>query len=259
MGTKYTGWLPTAGAPTRPAWLMNTNGRALGRQTAGVIDNLDDRLLQGMLARFPTKGSLDATGNFGPPPSDALDEQAADRRLRRGPGPETDVSLAARVQGAWDMWALAGSHYAVLRQLQLAGYSTMKILQDNGRYAYLSGGAGDLTDLAFGTLMTCADRDGVTPGWTFDTRQGEYFSQFAILFTTDAANLSSAAGQTILNGIVEDWGPGDARYVGAFVILAGIVWGWPVATVWGGGGLTWGSNSIRFIPGDGSPATVIGP
>lgn len=257
MAGKYTGWLPTAGAPTRTSWLMNTNGRALGRQTAGVIDNLDDRLLQGMLARFPTKGSLDATGAFGPPPTDAIDEQAADRKLRRGPA-ESNASLGARVQNAWDMWPLAGGHYAILRQLQIAGYATMNVVQDNGRYAHLVGGAGDLTDLAFGTLMTCADRDGVTPGWMFDTRRGEYFSQFGILFTTDAANLQTAAGQTILNSIVEDWGPGDAIYVGAWVVLTGRLLGWPTTRTLGSGG-TLGGASHRFIPGDGSPASVIGP
>lgn len=253
---KYSNWLPTAGAPTRPAWLMNTNGRALGKQTAGVLDDLDNRLLQGMLARFPIKGSV-AAGVYGPPPSDALDEQATDRKLRRGPA-ESDTSVGLRIKSAWDDWELAGAHYAVLRQLQIAGYSTMKIVQDNGRYVFLSGSAGDLTDLAFGTLMTCADRTGVTPGWTFDTRQGSYFSQFGILFTTDAANLSDVGGQAILNSIVADWGPGDATYVGAWVILAYRLLGWPTTRTLGSGG-TLGTASHRFIPGDGTPATVVGP
>lgn len=253
---KYSGWLPTAGAPTRPAWLMNTNGQALGKQTAGVLDDLDNRLLQGMLARFPTKGSLQADGTFGPPPSDALDEQAADRNLRRGPA-EADATLAVRVQSAWDMWPYAGSHYAILRQLQIAGYSAMEVVQDNGRYAYLSGTAGDLTDLTFGPLMTCVDRSGI-PGWTFDARAGAYFSQFGLLFTADATNLQTAGGQAILNSIIDAWGPGDAVYIGAWVILTGRLLGWPTTRTLGSGG-TLGGASHRFIPGDGTPATVIGP
>ena len=236
---------------------MGKNGRALGQQTSGVIDNLDNMLNQGLLARFPTKGSLNADGTFGPPPSDAIDEQLADRKLRRGPA-ESDASAGARVKNAWNDWPLAGGHYAVLRQLAIAGYASMYIVQDNGRYAYLSGSVGDITDLAFGTLMTCADRPGVTPGWMFDSRQGAYFSQYGLLFTADATNLQTTGGQSILNSIVGDWGPGDAIFRGTWVILAYRLLGWPTTRTLGSGG-TLGTASHRFIPPDGSPATVIGP
>jgi len=251
----YADYMPTIG----PSILRRTNGAALSRTTGAALDDQRNRLLQGVLARFPLKGNVDANGAYGPPPPDALDQQLADRNLRRGPG-ESDASAGARVQNAWDDYVFAGSHWGVLRQLQIAGYAAMNSLQDNGRYAHLTGSTGVIaTDLAFGTLMTCADRAGVPPGWTSDDRRGAYWSQWGLLFTADATDLQTVGGQAILNSIVADWGPGTAKYLGAWVILAGVVWGWPTTMQWGDGGLNWGGNSVRFIPPDGSPAIVTGP
>lgn len=251
----YATWLQTVG----PAILRRTNGAALSQQTGAALDDQANRLLQGILARFPTKGNVDVTGTYGPPPSDALDQQLTDHGLRRGPG-ESDASAGTRVQNAWNDYVFAGSCWGVLRQLQIAGYANMYTVQDNGRYAHLTGSTGVIaTDLAFGTLMTCIERPGNTPGWMFDARAGAYWSQWGLLFTADATDLQTVSGQAILNSIVADWGPGNANYLGAWVILAGDVWGWPTTLTWGQASLNWGGNSIRFIPPDGSPATVIGP
>jgi hypothetical protein len=61
---KYADWLSSAGAPTRPGWLLGPNGRALARQSGGALDTLNDLLLQGLLARFPTKGKIYFSGRF---------------------------------------------------------------------------------------------------------------------------------------------------------------------------------------------------
>jgi hypothetical protein len=250
----YATYMPTIG----PSILRRTNGAALGATTGAALDDQRNRLLQGVLARFPLKGNVDSTGAYGPPPSDAIDQQLSDRGLRRGPA-ESDASAGARVQSAWDDYVFAGSHWGVLRQLQIAGYANMNTVQDNGRYAYLTGSSGNIaTDLAFGTLMTCADRTGVTPGWMFDARRGAYWSQWGLLFTADATDLQTVGGQAILNSIVASWGPGTANYVGAWVILAYRVLGWPTTRTLGSGG-TLGTASHRFIPPDGSPAFVVGP
>jgi hypothetical protein len=251
----YADYMPTIG----PSILRRTNGAALSRTTGAALDDQRNRLLQGVLARFPLKGNVDANGAYGPPPSDALDQQLSDRGLRRGPA-ETDASAGARVQSAWDDYVFAAAHWGVLRQLQIAGYATMNAVQDNGRYSHLTGSSGNIaTDLAFGTLGDCEDRTGEVAGWMFDTRAGAYWSQWGLVFTTDAANLQTVGGQAILNSIVAAWGPGTAIYRGAWVMVTGAsLLGFPTGRTLGSGHIL-GGYSHRFIPPDGSAASVIGP
>lgn len=236
----YEKWLPGQG----PEWLLGVNGQALKAALGSELDYQEWRLLQGLLAPFPTKGSVDGAGAYGLPSDDALDQIGVDRKLRRGPA-ESSSAYAARLLDAWTAWTFAGSHYGVLRNLQIAGYADMKVVQQNGRYAYLSGTAGTLADLTFGTLMPCTTRAG-RPGWSFDWHD-DFYSQFGLLFTTDHANLSTASGQAILSEIVREWKPAKALYVGAVVITAGVVWGWPTTMKWGDAGLTWGGNTTRVI------------
>jgi hypothetical protein len=238
---RYQKWLPQQGAE----WLSGLRGQALKRALGAELDYQTGRLLQGLLARFPTKGNVDANGLYGLPPTDALDQQGLDRRLRRGPG-ESDADYSARLYAAWEAWQFAGSHYGVLRALANAGYAAMKIIQQNGRYAYLSGTAGDITDLAFGTLMPCANRPAFAPGATFSART-DFYSEFVVLFTTDAANLSDSSGQAILVEIVKEWKPAKAHFVAAVVLLTGSLWGWPTTRKWGDAGLKWGSGTTRII------------
>lgn len=238
------------------AWLRGPQGQALSRAMATEIELQNNLLRQGLLARFPAKGNTDTvTKQYGLPPSDALDQIGADRLLPRGPG-ESDATYSARLLAAWAAWEFAGSHYGVLRALNLAGYANMVIVQDNGRYSQLTGSAGDITDLTFGTLMTCVNRGG-KPGWTFDTRV-DFYSRFAIVFTADASNLSTDAGQKTLVSIVNNWKPAKAQFVAAYVILSGRLFGWPIGRTLGADP-NLGGNSVRVIAGDGSGPTVIGP
>ncbi len=256
----YANWLPTQGVPDTPndgGWLRGTQGQALSRALGTEADLQQFLLLQGLLARFPTKGNADSDGKYGLAPADALDQTGADRLLRRGPA-ESDAAYAPRLQAAWDAWEFAGSHWGVLRALQLAGYADMLIVQDNGRYCYLTGSTGDIaTDLAFGTLMTCLNRPGDANGWMFDGRV-DFYSRFAIVFTADAANLADPSGQKILVDIVNQWKPSKDQFVAAYVILAGQLMGWPTGRTLGTEP-NLGGNSVRVIPGDGSAPVVIGP
>lgn len=255
----FADWLAQQTVPdcaSDGAWLRGPQGQALSRAMGTEIELQNDLLRQGLLARFPAKGSVDpVTKQYGLPPSDALNQIGSDRLLPRGTG-ESDAAYSARLAAAWAAWEFAGSHYGVLRALQLAGYANMVIVQDNGRYSHLTGSAGDLTDLAFGTLMTCVNRGG-KPGWTFDTRI-DFYSRFAIVFTADASNLSSASGQAILVDIVSNWKPAKVQFVAAYVILTGRLLGWPVGRTLGTDP-NLGGNSVRVIAGDGSGAEVIGP
>lgn len=251
----YAKWLPAQAPPP----LAGPNGSALLRRLGEMFDEQRDRLIQGVLARFPAQGSVDPNGIYGPPPSDAQDAMGEDRGLPRATtesadnGGAHDLAYGVRLQAAWDTWDYAGSHYGLLRALQIAGYTAMVIVQDNGRYAQLTGGAGTVADLSLGTLMTCVDRPGATAGWMFDALKGVFYSQFGIVFTADAANLQSIAGQKILVDIVNEWKPAKANFVAAWVIIAGgSVLGWPTGRTLGTG--TLGGDWTRVIPGDGSPA-----
>lgn len=256
---KYRSWLKTQG----PSWLRARNGQALSGEIGGEVDVQQDRLTQGLLARFPLKGSVGVDGRYGLAPADALDQQGEDREMRRGPA-ETDASYGARLWDAWSFKVHQGSHWGILRSLQIAGYADMVIVQDNGRWAKLVGSTGVIgTDLSMGSLMTCADRAGTPPGWMFDAREGEFYAQFGLVFTLDHANLQSASGQAILTDIVNAWKASNKVYRGAAVQLPPVsgtrrTLGWPTGrTLVTEPNL--GGFSVRIIPGDGTAPYVIGP
>lgn len=254
----YRHWLPAQA----PAWLQDDVGTAEAGETGGMLDDQRDRVLQGILARFPTKGALDTTTDpdnptLALPPGDAQDNIGADRMLPRAPA-ESDAAYGARLKGAWDTWPYAGSHWGVLQALRLAGYADMVIVQDNGRYSQLTASSGTPSDVTFGSLMTMVTRGG-HPGWMFDTRT-DYYSRFALVFTADAANLQSDAGRSALNERVNAWKPSKAAFVGTYVILSGRLFGWPVGRTFGTEP-NLGGNSVRVIAPFGDPpaVTVNGP
>lgn len=233
-----------------PGWLQGPNGAVWEGELGGAKDDMLDRARLGVLARMPGKVVREQGTQPVEAPTDALDRTAADRMMPRGSG-ELDPALAARLEAAWDAtWPYAGSPYGLLTALTTLGYSSPNIVQDNGRYWYLSGG-----NVAYGNLMTMATRG--RPGWMFDFRD-DLWNRFALLFPSDASDLSSADGQRILNATAEIWRPGNCTFVGTFVILAGRVWGWPTTQTWGDGD-NWGGSSVRFIPPDGSAPVVTGP
>jgi hypothetical protein len=214
-----------------------------------MLDAERDKALQGTLARFPLKGSVDANGVYGSPPSEALDAMGFDRGLPRSAG-ESDATYATRLGIAWDTWTYAGSHYGVLRALQVGGFVTPGaiIVQDNGRWSKLTGSAGTVADITYGDLALCATRGGL-PGWTFDF-QLDYFSRFALVYTSLPAALGTPAGITVHNKIVNQWRPGKADFIGTYVCGTGRIWGFAAAPTtlptWGTG--NWGGTYTFIAP-----------
>jgi hypothetical protein len=244
----YRGW----GFLKGPPWNQGTNFGKYAQELAGVKDDFLSRARLGVLARFPkaTTREVPALDPVGDPtpiaPTDALEEIGADRLRRRAPG-QSDAAYATRVHQAWDDYAFLGSPFGLLTELAALGWGTANIVQDNGRYWFLTAGV-----LTAGTLMTMVTRG--RPGWQFDTRD-DLWSRFALLFTADAANLSGAENWAILNSTVHQWRPGMSTFMGTYVIVAGNAWGWPTAKVWGSH--NWGSSTVRFIPPDGNPAVNV--
>jgi len=273
MAGSFNSWLPRQ----VPGPWKRQNGQALWRAAGKFLDVQEELLRQAILVGFPTKGGLDninfpTNPQFAIAPSDALDAIGFDRGLPRAAaespadnGGAKDQAYAARLLGAWQAWKYGGSHYGLLRALQLAGYADMVIAQVNGRWSMLTGGSGTIADLTLGTLMTCADRPTVPPGFTLRPDSGTFWSQFAIVFTADASNLQAGAGgalspgQLALTQIVKGWKPSEMVYFGAAVMLVGNLLGWPTGRTLGTEPVL-GGNSVRIIPGDGiTPSFVEGP
>jgi hypothetical protein len=238
---------------TAPPWLQGPNGGAWQAELGGAKDEVLDRARLGVLARMPGKIAREQTAANVEAPPDALDHIGADRGTPRAPA-EADPTYATRLLAVWATNQYLGGPYGVLKALDDYGYTGVNLIYDNGRYWYLSGGV-----LTTGTLMAMITRG--RAGWMFDADPllGAMWSRFGLLFTADAANLSGAAGQAILNSIVERWRSAASTYMGAWVLLAGGLWGWPTTETWGAMGATWGGASVRFIPPGGGPAIVTGP
>lgn len=240
--------------------------RAQWAATGKLLDAQEDLLRQSILAGFPTKGALDNVTDPAhpvqvPPADDSLAAIGADRGLPRGPA-ETSVNYAGRLLVAWEAWRYGAAHYGLLRALAIAGYQDFIVVQQNGRYSMLTGGAGTIADMTQGVEMNCFPRSN-HPGWLFDTRD-DFWSIFGIVFTADHANLqpngdgSVSPGQDLLTVMAKQWKQSLDVYQGAFVVLAGRLFGWPTGRTLGTEP-NLGGNSVRVIPGDGSPSEVLGP
>jgi len=260
-------WLPKQAPPP----LAGPNGSVFFQREGEMFDEQRDRLLQGVLARFPTQGSVDANGVYGTPPSDALDAMGQDRGLPRGPAEviaggdsagtiaAKDLAYATRLQAAWTTWDYAGAHYGILRALEIAGFVSPHgiIVQDNGRWSQITGSAGNIADWTFGALQTCINRGGI-PGWTFDN-QTDFYARFALIYTSMPSLLNTAAGQTLHNQLINAWRPANKIFFGTYVIASDGIWGFGASPPalgtwgtgnWGGSTYTWtnGSDSLPYIP-----------
>jgi len=228
---KYADYQPLSS----PGWLQRKNGAAYQGALGTELDVAVDRIRQAVLASFP-----DAPGGVLATPADALDHIGADRLLPRIAG-EAHAAYAERLRTAWDAWLLAGTYTGLLRALARAGFPTgatgMNIIQRTKRYAYLSG------DGLTGTPVLLTHN-----GFDFDGTPRTVWNQFVVLFASDVSGLTVGSQLALaLNNVVRLWKPAKARYMGAVVIVSGVVWGWPIGTQWGAAG-NWGDGVSRFIP-----------
>jgi len=178
-------------------------------------------------------------------PPDALPYIGQERMLPQGVG-ESVADYRARLKGAWDRadgWSFAGSHGSLLQALARAGFPTgdpngAHVVQRIQLYSWIAAGV-----VTFGAH----------PIWTFDSSPPNVWNRFGIVFGSDPAvpvGVSLADGDpsaALLNGLVAQWKPAKALFMGTWVVISGSIWGWPPATaLWGAVGRTWGGSS-RFV------------
>ncbi len=59
----------------------------------------------------------------------------------------------------------------------------------------------------------------------------------------------SQSMRNLINKIVKTWKPAKAKYMGGFMHVTGVLWGWPIGTTWGQAGLRWGeSMGVALAP-----------
>lgn len=239
----YETYLPSIQPPPlKGPWAKKFFG-AVGKQMDTVAQRYRDATFA-RLAAYATGEQLDLIGQ--------------ERKLPRGPA-ESDGDCSARLIAAWDTWAGdnvpltgkgggAGSHLGMLLAIKAAGILTgstgATIVQQNGRYSQLDGSG----NLVLGTLMDCVNRvdlqgtPNARPGWMFEARDN-FYSEFGIVFPVD-----TPVPPAVLNAAVEQWRPSKALYIGAWIIQAGRLLGWPAGARTLGTEPNLGGNTIVYIP-----------
>lgn len=238
--TSITEWLQNLPI----VWLTgNANGAADAAAQGSVYDGQVDLIKQAVEARFP-----DTT------PADGMPYVGDNFGLIQGIS-ENDAEFRIRCRTAWDQWALSGTWVELLYQLYFTcgiGGSNTYIVQQNGLAYSLSGtptaGQSPILLLSISLLdlnYSVGDFSGV-PWWTFDNND-DLCARFAVVMLTSDLPTPTASSESILNVIVNRWKPAKAKYMGLFALTTGLLWGYPIGSQWGGGGLTWGGTST-FLP-----------
>lgn len=201
-----------------PPWLRRNVGAKLLGAFGARIDDLVDRMVDGVKLRFP-----------GHDPT-AIDPSALvllgrERRILRGPN-EPDATYAARLQTWWDAHRTRGGPYALMTQLYHFWRATLTpqidLVYHSGQ-RYVLSAAGAIT------------RDAIT--WNADGTA--FWSQFWLFFDLPATldfPLVDDTGQPIVddlgNQIIATISTGDADGVSAFVDeLAAVPREWSAAHV----------------------------
>lgn len=198
-----------------------------------------ERARQGLFTNMPGSG-----------PVDALDIIGQERKLPRacdidGAPLEADAPFGERLRTSWDSdegWTPAGAHAPMLRALDRGGFPMgdpdgAHVMQAYKRWSWLTASGGTPV------YSTHARR------WKFGGVPAWNPNAFSIIFGADVPELTfgSPAAER-LNGIVDEWRPRKARFMGTWIIISGLAWGWPPGVhTWGEVGLVWG-GVVRVIP-----------
>ena len=211
--TTYREWQPTVA----PAWIDAQWSEAFGLAKDSVAD----------IATQAVKSRLIATC-----PTDAIVPIGNDRGLERVPG-ETTASYRARLVGAWEAYAWAGTAKGILDQLAIAGYSNVRILENES----IGGSDADpskwwrfivriLQPHPFGDGSTIPRYgDGTTYGG------GRTYGGIPI------------AARDLIRRIIRKWKPAHARCLRVEVVLSGRLYGDGLTY---GAGTTYGGAVVRF-------------
>lgn len=208
-----------------PTWLTKEEGELVGYALDILKDGFVQRLMLGLLARFPEQ---DAEGR--PATPDAQAAQGRDRRVTRG-FLETPESYALRLLRWLDDRRQAGSAFALLNKLaEYVGTPSFRTVDARGNW---------YTRNADGTTSVVLKQG----NWNWDGPVGDRWSRFWViiypngLWTADPYEWGNAAGpnwgegpftwgstatadqvQTI-RSIVADWKPQGTRCVNIILAL----------------------------------------
>lgn len=222
-----------------PPFLRLRNGQLIEGDYGAEKDTQFERMRQGLLSNMPNET-----------PADGLEVVGQERLLPRavdidGNPIEADGDYREHLRTSWTSskgWKPGGSHASMLRALDRAGFPMgdpdgAHIIQVYKRWSWLS---------ASGGTPVYATH---TRRWRFGGLQPNMWNAFAIVFGADVPELTvgSPAAER-LNATVDDWQPRKARFMGTWIIVSGLAWGWPPGVHhWGDPGLVWG-GVVRKIP-----------
>jgi hypothetical protein len=222
-----------------PPSLKFPNAQIVEGDYGAEKDVLYERARQGLLTSMPTYGA-----------ADALPYTGEERKLPRatlidGTPNETDAVYGERLRTSWDAdngWTPGGSHGSLLRALDRAGFpmgdpAGAHIMQVYKRWSWLSASGGSPV---YGTH---------TRRWTYGGVPERMWNRYSIIFGADVPELTvGSPAADALNAIVDEWGPRKMLFMGTWIVVSGLAWGWPPGVhTWGEGGLVWG-GVVRVIP-----------
>lgn len=242
---------------SRITWIRRPNAQSWFGAFGGSLDALAAQLKTGIKLRFPDYATTDAQA--------AIGNERGIVRITVGPEPTRlepgtlagNALYAARLKAAWVTWSFAGSAYAVLRALYVAGYPDAS---GNGRpYLLQYNGLIHSLDNSGNLVIANAIGDHWTAGDDFDGNGDQWANQFALLFpspltptwTSPPATPGTATTPAIpevnrIRAAVLQWKASKALFRGIWVQTGGKIWGWPTSIVWGSG--VWGGSSVVWAP-----------
>lgn len=217
-----------------PGCLQRANGKIIETTFGAEKDVEADRARQGVLSNLP-----------GFQPSDAVPYTGEERQLPQAVG-ESVPNWMERLRNVWtgtDGWSFAGGDWSILQALARAGFpmgtaTGVNIVHRYAEYSYLA--AGVLTR-------------GTHGGYLFDGSPAYLSNQFMIVVGADFTPPIGSVFQTgdpsadLFNDLVDQWKPAKWRFMGTVVMLGGLSWGWPPATLWDPAGPKWGGTPPRFV------------
>lgn len=225
MATTYRNFMMSISPP----WLRTPEGEAWTQGVGDIKDVMLERLKEGVKARFPTEAA-----------NDALDRIGEERLLPRAYFGETQSAYAERLVDAWTVWPFAGTAYGVLTALWDYGYSN---------YPYIAIAKGKLYHLDSNKQLVVT-----TGSFSFDVPT--HWATFRVLFPSPLppswisggvpAHGSAEALRVI--SVINRWKDAKALLEKVIIQNTGLMWGFPLSQLWGGGGLTWGGTVTIWTP-----------
>lgn len=118
--------------------------------------------------------------------------------------------------------------------------------------------SGPFDDASYLTLSSLTSTDGAIPLFsvtaktptTVTVSASAAFTGYVDLLGFELGSNPFAAPalstQNLIKNIAKTWKPAKAKYMGAWIVISGAVYGWPISETWGSG-LNWGSGSSAFF------------